>query len=44
MSARILSGSPLLRRELQTLQAERLVEMLGVLDEIHQLKVGQVSE
>jgi len=39
-----LGGLPLLRRELQTLPAERLVEMLSVLDEIQQLMTGQVAE
>jgi DNA-binding MarR family transcriptional regulator len=39
-----LGGLPLLRRELQTLPAERLVEMLSVLEEIQQLMTGQVSE
>ena len=39
-----LGGLPLLRRELQTLDAERLVEMLSVLEEIQHLMTGQVTE
>jgi len=39
-----LGGLPLLRRELQTLPADRLVEMLSMLEEIQQLMTGQVSE
>jgi DNA-binding MarR family transcriptional regulator len=39
-----LGGLPLLRRELQTLPADRLVEMLRMLEEIQQLMTGQVAE
>jgi DNA-binding MarR family transcriptional regulator len=39
-----LGGLPLLRRELQNLPEERLAEMMGVLEEIQHLMVGQVAE
>jgi DNA-binding MarR family transcriptional regulator len=39
-----LGGLPLLRRELQSLPEERLAEMMGVLEEIQHLMVGQVAE
>ena len=39
-----LGGLPLLRRELQSLPEERLIEMLSMLEEIQQLMTGQVVE
>ena len=39
-----LGGLPLLRRQLQALSADRLNEMLGVLEEIQQLMTGEVAE
>ena len=39
-----LGGLPLLRRELQTLPADRLLEMYSVLEEIQLLMAGRVAE